>query len=125
MQSLVSSCIINEHELSFTGEKRLIRGITSNVIAVPLVEITVDSSLCSGSYLCGLVSTLPDGIALLVGNDLCPDETITDVNVVTRSMTAAQAAQNDHLTSQTSANEQLELKNTTESAQITADDSPD
>ena len=28
LQSLVSSCIINEHELSFTGEKRLIRGIT-------------------------------------------------------------------------------------------------
>ena len=69
LQSLVSSCIISEHELSFTGEKRLIRGITGDVIAVPLVEISVDSSLCSGTYLCGLVSTLPEGIALLVGND--------------------------------------------------------
>ena len=47
--NLVSSCIINEHELSFTGEKRLIRGITGDVIAVLLVEITVDSSLCSGT----------------------------------------------------------------------------
>ena len=99
LQSLVSSCIINEHELNFTGEKRLIRGITGDVIAVPLVEITVDSSLCSGTYLCVLVSTLPEGIVLLVGNDLCPDETITDVNVVTRSMTAAQAAQNGQLIS--------------------------
>ena len=64
LQSLVSSLIVNEHELSFTGEKRLIRGVTGDVIAVPLVEVTIDSSLCSGTYLCGLVSTLPDGIAL-------------------------------------------------------------
>ena len=125
LQSLVSSCIINEHELSFTGEKRLIRGVTGDVIAVPLVEIAVDGSLCSGTYLCGLVSTLPDGIALLVGNDMCCDETTTDVNVVTRSMTAAQAAQNDQLISQISANEQLELKKVAESVQITAGDLPD
>ena len=56
---------------------------------------------------------MPDGIALLVGNDLCCDETITGVNVVTRSMTAAQAAQNDQLISQKSANDQLELSNDT------------
>ena len=51
---------------------------------------------------------------------MCPDETIADVNVVTRSMTAAQVAQNGQLISQTSANEQLELGNATESAQISA-----
>ena len=111
--------------MSFTGEKRLIRGITGDVIAVPLVEVTIDSSLCSGTYLCGLVSTLPDGIALLVGNDLCCDETITGVNVVTRSMTAAQAAQNDQLISQKSANDQLELNNDTDSTQISADNFPE
>ena len=64
----------------------MIRGVTGEVIAVPLVEVTFDSSLCSGTYLCGLVSTLPEGIALLVGNDLCCDEMIESVNVVTRSM---------------------------------------
>ena len=81
MQSLASSSIVNEHELCYTGEKRLIRGVTGEVIAVPLVEVTFDSSLCSGTYLCGLVSTLPEGIALLVGNDLCSDELFADVNV--------------------------------------------
>ena len=79
--------------MCFTGEKRLIRGVTGEVIAVPLVEITFDSSLCSGTYLCVLVSTLPVGIA---GNDLCCDEMIESVNVVTRSMTAAQAAKMIH-----------------------------
>ena len=33
----------------------------------------------------GLFSTLPSGTAVLVGNDLCPDTSVTDVNVVTRA----------------------------------------
>jgi len=35
------------------------------------------------------VSTLPTGVAILLGNDLCPDPPTLDVNVVTRSQTAA------------------------------------
>jgi len=54
LQSLVSRLTVNEHELSFTGEKWLIRGVTGDVIAVSHVEVTVDSSLRSGTYLCGL-----------------------------------------------------------------------
>ena len=56
------------------------------------MEVTLDSVLCSGTYLCGLVATLPAGIALLVGNDLCNEPGIAHVNVVTRSMAAAMAA---------------------------------
>ena len=69
--------------------------------------------MCSGTYLCGLVSTLPEGIALLVGNDLCSDELIADVNIVTRSMTAAQAAKNEPLTPQNAAPKPSELGNAT------------
>ena len=29
--------------------------------------------ICSGTFLCGLVPTLPVGVDLLIGNDLCPD----------------------------------------------------
>jgi len=76
------------------AKKRLIRGVTGDVIAVPLVEVTLHSSLCSGTFLCGLVSTLPNGIAVLVGNDLCCDDMIADVDmVITRSMAAAQRDQ--------------------------------
>jgi len=106
--------------LYFTGEKRLIRGVTGDVIAVPLVEITLNSSLCSGIFLCGLASTLPDGVALLVG---C-DEPISDVSVVTRSMTAAQA-KNDQSTPQNSVVLPTELKNTTEAVHTSEDNFPD
>jgi len=36
------------------------------------------------------VSTLPVGIAVFVGNDICVDTPVTEVNVVTRSQTAKQ-----------------------------------
>ena len=71
-----------------TGEFRLIRGITSNVISVPLIEVTLSRSSCNGTFLYGLVSTLRESIAALVGNDICTVESVTDVTVVTRSQTA-------------------------------------
>lgn len=91
LQSLVCSQVVTEDDYKPTGECRLIRGVTGDVISVPLIEVSLQSSLCSGTFLCGLVSTLPTGIGMLVGNDLCPDPSIclADVNVVTRSQTAA------------------------------------
>jgi len=56
---------------------------------VPLVRVTLQSSLCSGSFLCGLATTLPVGIDMLVGNDLCPGVPAVDVAVITRSQSAA------------------------------------
>ena len=90
LQSLVCSKELTSDDYQPTGENRLIRGITGDVISVPLVEVVLQNSLCSGTFLCGLVSTLPFGIAVLVGNDLCPGETISDISVVTRSQTAQQ-----------------------------------
>jgi len=125
LQSLVSSAVVRNDELYFTGEKRLIRGVIGDVIVVPLVEITLNSSLCSGIFLCSLVSTLPDGVALLVGNDLCCDEPISDVNVVTRSMMAAQAAKNDQSTHQNSVVLPTDVKNATEAVHTSEDNFPD
>ena len=88
MQSLVCSCVLTNHDYKPTGEFRLIRGITGNVISVPLVEVSLSDSLCNGTFLCGLVSTLPEAIAGLVGNDICTDVPVADVTVVTRSQTA-------------------------------------
>ena len=100
LQSLVSSQIMTESDYRSTDEVRLIRGVTGNIISVPLVEISLNCALCIGTYLCGLVSTLPTGIAVLVGNDLCPDTLVTDVNVVTRAQAAllkAEEAQPDEV----------------------------
>lgn len=89
LQSLVCSQTIPESDYSFTGEHRLIKGITGEIVSVPLVSITIKGKLRSGTFLCGLVPTLPVGVDLLIGNDLCPNVPPVDVGVVTRSQTAA------------------------------------
>jgi len=62
-------------------------------VSLPLVRVTRQSSLCSGSFLCGLGTSLPSGIDMLLGNNLgnnlCHDVPAVDVIVVTRSQTAA------------------------------------
>jgi Integrase zinc binding domain/SCAN domain/Integrase core domain len=88
LQSLLCSSVVSDVDYRNTGEQRLIRGVTGDVVAVPLVEVTLRSSLCDGTFLCGLVSTLPAGIAALIGNDLCPDDPVSDVAVVTRAQAA-------------------------------------
>jgi len=78
LQSLVYSRVLTDTDYTSTGEFRLIRGITGDVISMPFVEVTLSSSLCT--FLCGLVSNLPDGIAVLVGNDICTTVPVDDVS---------------------------------------------
>ena len=89
LQSLVCSRVLSDQDYLPIDEHRLIRGVTGDVLSVPLVQITLSSPFCTGTYLCGLVSTLPTGVAILLGNDLCPDSSTMDVNIVTRSQAAA------------------------------------
>jgi len=74
LQFIVCSRIQSNTDYAPTGELRLIRGITGYVIPVPLVEVTLSSSVCKGTFLCGLVSTLPDGIAVIAA-------TVADVSL--------------------------------------------
>jgi len=85
LKSLVSSQVLTDNDYQLTGEYRLIRGVTGDTLPVPLIEVTLNCSLCSGTFLCGLVQSLPPGIALLIGNDLCPEKPISDISVVTHS----------------------------------------
>jgi len=80
---------VSDCDYESTGEFRLIRGVTGETVSVPLVRVTLQSSLCSGSFLCGLCTSLPSGIDMLLGNDLCSGAPAVDVAVVTRSKTAA------------------------------------
>ena len=58
LQSLVSSQVLTDNDYQLTGEYRLIRGVTGDTLSVPLIEVTLNCSLCSGTFLCGLVQTL-------------------------------------------------------------------
>jgi len=88
-QSLVSQQSVSDCNYESTGEFRLIRGVTGETVSVPLVRVTLQSSLCSGGFLCGLATSLPTGIDVLLGNDLCPGAPAVDAAVVTRSQTVA------------------------------------
>ena len=44
-----------------TGERRFIRGVSGEVVPVPLAEVTFESQICSGSKLCSIAEGLPRG----------------------------------------------------------------
>jgi len=93
LQSLISREKLSSHDFVDTGESRLIKGVTGDVVRVPLVEVDLQSKYGTGKYLFGLVDRLPDvTFDALIGNDLDPpmiDEVPVSVGVVTRSQTAA------------------------------------
>jgi len=66
LQSLVSKQTIPDCDYESTEKFRLIRSVMGETVSVPLVHVTLHSSLCSESFLCGLAS----GIDELLGNDV-------------------------------------------------------
>jgi len=71
-----------------TGKFLLICVVMGETVSVPLVRVTLQSSLCSESFLCGLATSLPSGIDVLLGNDLCPSLPAVDVAVASHSQSA-------------------------------------
>ena len=89
LQSLVSSRSLSSVEVEDTGENRQIRSVCGEVQSIPLVRVNLHCALCSGTFLCGLVGTLPPGIDILVGNDLVPPASCpVEVGVATCSQAA-------------------------------------
>ena len=48
----------------------MLKGITSDTLTVPLVEVHLQTDFLDEKVLCGLVKDLPDGIDFLIGNDV-------------------------------------------------------
>jgi len=59
LQSLICSQFLTDADYVSTGEFRLIRGVTGDIVSVPMVKVTLTSPICCGTFLCGVVSTLP------------------------------------------------------------------
>ena len=89
MQSLIRDDH-NSNDYTHTGEIRLLKGITNEIISVPLVEVKLHTDFTEETVLCGLVKDLPDGIDFLIGNDIwlkshpLPDEVIEQA-IITRA----------------------------------------
>lgn len=75
------SCLSFRNYLD-TRENSLIQGVCAILTEIPLVEIDV----VRGKILCGLVESLPNGVDILVGNELGLTIPVT-VPVVTRAGT--------------------------------------
>jgi len=92
LQSLICRDKLSSHDYVDTNESRLIKGVTGDVVRVPLVKVDLQSKFGINKYLFGLVDRLPDDtFDALIGNDLDPpmiDETPVSVGVVTRFQTA-------------------------------------
>jgi len=89
MQSLLKE-VPGNIGFTHTGESRVLKGITKDMITVPSVEIHLRNDFIDEPVLCGLVPDLPDGIDFLIGNDIClkshplPDDVIEQA-ILTRS----------------------------------------
>jgi transposase InsO family protein len=97
LQSLLNHLALSDNDYLSTGETRIIRGVSGQELAIPLVEVNLSSDYCNGTFLCGLANNLPTGIDGLLGNDLCPgpsvsDSSVIDNCVVTRAQSAASKA---------------------------------
>jgi hypothetical protein len=102
LQLLISRDHTTADDYVDTGEFRLIHTI-GGITKVPLVEIRIDSKYGKGTFLFGLVDTLPDAsFGGLIGNDLVPpvieelDECLPVGNVVTRAQAAAMCKSSDN-----------------------------
>ena len=98
LQSLLRSSAVPEDAVIHTGDVRWIRGISGEIIDVPLVQVHLKCDLFDSLVEVCLISLLPDGVDFLLGNDLCSQFTPVGMSecVVTRSMTrTAQQLSND------------------------------
>jgi len=75
----------------------LLKGISNEVIQVPLNELHLETEFVDENVLCGVIQNLPDGVDFLLGNDIWaqshPEESekTYDAVVVTRSKSAVLA----------------------------------
>jgi transposase InsO family protein len=93
LQSLVSQECLMQNEWTDTNECRLLRGISGVVLERPLVKVRVECAFVQGEVLCCLMNDLPEGVSMVVGNDLAMDARVLDVAVTTRAQAKVYAAE--------------------------------
>jgi len=95
LQSVLKQSAFDESHYTHTGETRLIKGISKEIIEIPLVELHLRTTSLDKDILCGLVSDLHEGVDFLFGNDLAyltdpSPATALEESVITRAQAAAQ-----------------------------------
>src|SRR6218665_649877 len=88
-RSAASRGQLHQGEYIHTGKVCLIQGVVGLPVSVPLVEILIELNGRKQWILCGLVSSLPQDISVIIGNDY-PNLLPVSVVVITRGMAIKQ-----------------------------------
>jgi len=89
LQSLLLESAVSPSCYTHTGEVRLLKGVSSQPVEVPLVELHLKTDFIDENVLCGLISELPEGVDFLLGNDIWFKAHSVPCVVVTRAQSAA------------------------------------
>lgn len=88
LQSLIRRSSLPQSAYHELTEVRLIKGIGDQELEVSMIEFDVELREFSGRVKAGTVDSLPSGVDFLLANDIyCKFSEVSDVSVVTRSMT--------------------------------------
>jgi len=66
-----------------------LKGVSTQPVEVPLVELHLKTDFIDETVLCGLISELPEGVDFLLGNDIWFKAHSVPCVVVTRAQSAA------------------------------------
>ena len=83
---------VSEIDYGQTGQFRLLKGIASEIIEVPLVEIHLKTNKIDTTVLCGVIEELPEGVEFLLGNEIACLTDKVELSLTQSVITRAQAA---------------------------------
>src|ERR1700733_14307772 len=69
LQSIIAKNVLTASGIQELDERRLVKGISGEVLELPLVEVRVDSKFVKGTVILAVLDQgLPEGVDMLVGN---------------------------------------------------------
>src|SRR3984885_13385746 len=90
LQSLLDRKVLAGVEYKELDDKRLVKGISGEILELPLVEIWVESKFVKGKVIFAVLEHgLPEGVGALIGNDIASERELLDVLAITRAQTRA------------------------------------
>ena len=91
---LLTEDCAKKSDCSILTELCLIKGITPEIISIPLIEVDISSGIVNGNIKFGVTNGIPKGFDCLVGNDIARSNRsnpFDDIFVVTRAKARALA----------------------------------
>jgi len=92
LQSVIKQSVVSEINHTQTGQFRLLKGIASEILEVPLIELHLKTSKIDATVLCGVIEELPEGVDFLLGNDIACLTDEVELPLTQSVITRAQAA---------------------------------